>query len=927
MIFNFRFIFFFLCSIFIQLAASAQVIKGLVQDAKTHEPLPFANVFLNNTTKGTVTDTKGEFLLRSIGEPGSYELVVSFVGYDSYKVKINISEKEIMSASIGLVPSKQELTNVDVKASRDKVWEKQLKRFEKVFLGDDKLADSCKILNPWVIDFVQEKSGKMLAYAQEPIQIENKALGYSLFFYLKYFWMDRTGYFIVGNVRFVEKQSVDEKEFMNWQINRKISYLKSRQHLFKAIIDQRIQGEGFRIYSDNNPSATTTIRSAMFKDNLGKVVFPYDTTAIVAPGKDNTYKINLKGKVEVHYQNQRALVRTYRDISYPVSWIRLNNNSVVVNKDGYELNPTDVIVSGDMSSDRVSRMLPLDYKPTNVSTLKDESGEFLSQFQEKIYVHTDKPYYYPGEPLWLKGYINYNTPSLRDSLSSTVYVELINPQKEMVLSKTLEIDHGLFNNDLILPDVLPAGTYYLRAYTTFSRNFGDANLFLKPIPVLGPNDKADPNQMLSPLVEDSLLRITLDKQKYKPREKVTLTLQLLAEDGLPISANLSMSITDNQVVPIVEPVSLVKDFPFSEKDKHKNLVASYPVEYGFSFTGRFLNDKGKPEIAILNGIQFNPQNLVFTQSDEKGIFSISGLHFYDTAIFALKADKAKDAPYGKIELVERNAAAMDFKIVDLKVDLLPIKSPKRMVTEYEVPRGTRLLNEVEIKASRINVDATDYRIKRPYGKPDYVLKGKDINTGYGNLLFSLQGKFPGLNVRQANNEGQLSRWVVYLQRGLSILNPAEVLITVNNAIMTGTPESILSAINPNTVESIELKSGVNVLYGGLGGNGILAIYTKTDVSDEQVIKAPNFQQIKVPGYSPARRFRYPDYDDPETDKAQPDFRSTIYWNPNVINDPKTGLATVSFYTADLAGSYRVVVQGITQQGEPVMSEYFFEVDR
>jgi hypothetical protein len=208
-----------------------------------------------------------------------------------------------------------------------------------------------------------------------------------------------------------------------------------------------------------------------------------------------------------------------------------------------------------------------------------------------------------------------------------------------------------------------------------------------------------------------------------------------------------------------------------------------------------------------------------------------------------------------------------------------------------------------------------------------VLLAKDINASYGNLLLSLQGRFPGLNVRQMNSETEGTRWVVYLQRGISLTNPKEVLVTVNDAIVGGNPADILSAINPSDVESVELKKGVNVLYGGLGGNGILAIYTKQGATEDQIAKAQNFQQLKVAGYAPSRPFRFPDYSDPETDKSQPDFRSTIYWNPNVVTDAKTGMANVSFYTADLAGSYRVVAEGITQNGEPVRCEYFLSVDR
>ena len=84
--------------------------------------------------------------------------------------------------------------------------------------------------------------------------------------------------------------------------------------------------------------------------------------------------------------------------------------------------------------------------------------------------------------------------------------------------------------------------------------------------------------------------------------------------------------------------------------------------------------------------------------------------------------------------------------------------------------------------------------------------------------------------------------------------------------------------------------------------------------------------IKVPGYTPSRKFRFPDYEDPKTDASQADYRSLLYWNPEVRTNYKTGSATVSFYAADLPGRYRVVVEGVTQNGDPVRCVSFIEVD-
>src|SRR6185369_14591599 len=109
---------------------SAQGIQGSVVDVKTIEPLPFANVYLNNTTIGTVSNASGEFELKNI-PVGSYELIISFIGYESFKQPIVCEGNNLRLDTIRMSPAKIELANINVTATRDKSWEKQLKKFEK----------------------------------------------------------------------------------------------------------------------------------------------------------------------------------------------------------------------------------------------------------------------------------------------------------------------------------------------------------------------------------------------------------------------------------------------------------------------------------------------------------------------------------------------------------------------------------------------------------------------------------------------------------------------------------------------------------------------------------------------------------------------------------------------------------------------------
>jgi hypothetical protein len=93
----------------------------------------------------------------------------------------------------------------------------------------------------------------------------------------------------------LKKQSSDEKEVMQWQMHRKISYLRSRHHLFKAIVDQRINGEGFLFIlkaTMNLPMCAHPISR-----RSDKIMFPFDTSANRKAARDGkSFVITMKGR-------------------------------------------------------------------------------------------------------------------------------------------------------------------------------------------------------------------------------------------------------------------------------------------------------------------------------------------------------------------------------------------------------------------------------------------------------------------------------------------------------------------------------------------------------------------------------------------------------------------------------------------------------
>lgn len=75
-------------------ASYAQGIKGKVTDEKSGSGMPGVTVLIQGTNNGTATDAEGNYNL-SIGS-GSYQVVVSFIGYTTQTIKVNVDgQKEL----------------------------------------------------------------------------------------------------------------------------------------------------------------------------------------------------------------------------------------------------------------------------------------------------------------------------------------------------------------------------------------------------------------------------------------------------------------------------------------------------------------------------------------------------------------------------------------------------------------------------------------------------------------------------------------------------------------------------------------------------------------------------------------------------------------------------------------------------------------
>ncbi|WP_159473418.1 TonB-dependent receptor [Dyadobacter sp. 3J3] len=890
----------FIFFIFISGSILAQTgkISGRVIDAKTLEPLPFTNVYINNTTIGVTTDTSGKFILPNL-PLGSTEIVFSFIGYLPQQLKIVVKETGNTPLAISLVADSQQLSEVAIKSGRDKNWEKQLKKFEKVFFGN---TANCKILNAWALDFTEENN-TMTAKAPIPLEIENDVLGYKLFFQLKKFGFSATEFSIVGNIRFTEMETTDKSVAANWMKNRESAYRASAKFLMKSILDGNMSKHGFVLYKDKLKGSP---RSDNFSLEIKHNLLPYDTTGMVARLSGiNEFRISAKEKMEVHNKLDNTKNRFYVDVSNPVSWLETRNGYILINKEGTILNPTDVAISGAMADGRVSGMLPFDYKPGSIITVQSPESLLAKSLQEKVYLQTDRPYYYPGENIWFSGFMNYSTPGLMDTLSKVLYVDLIAADKKIRKTLVIPIDSGRAAGAIQIPSKIAPGNYVLRAYTQWMRNYGIDQFFYKPVAILSPTEGID--GIAAGSLTDSLLKIKFDKTDYKTMSKVKMTVSLdsVLLNNL-IKGTFSVTVLDEKLtVPTTELTSIKDDFELSAIPKEIPSNFRYPIQSGISMDGIYQDKKGKPKKAKLTLIPENMGGIYQTSTSNTGEFAIKNLMFYDSTKFVFQPAE------GKVIVVNQDSPYLPEKLPVSNLKHKSLSTP-RLYNSNDTLRAT-LLKEFKVTGAKI------VKEENIYAKPDFYIKGPSMGN-FGSAAEAIAAKVPGFKLISEDNNWYLiwNRFTINGRDG----HPQEPNLYIDNVMVTGeTAGNRLFQLNPAMIDHIEVNGMITANQGANGANGLVSVFTKK--TNEVDTKALSY--FTAHGFDRTLPFPNPDYDVFKPTASGKDNRSTLYWNPRFeIISPRIPV-TLSFFTSGQTGNFRVIIEGITNRGNTIHSEAVIQV--
>ncbi|PZX47809.1 carboxypeptidase-like regulatory domain-containing protein [Algoriphagus chordae] len=913
-----RLLYFLLAVGFINFSVNAQTISGTVKDSKTGEPMPFANVFINNTTIGSTTDEQGNYSI-SGKFSRTVELVASFVGYETSTKTLNISGAT--KANFSLNPLESILSEVELKSRRDKKWERDLRRFKEVFLAvpDDPFSSQLEIKNPWVLDFetVKENGPNYVhATAQAPLQIANNALGYDVTYYLTdyRFYNNRSSY--LGFVFFSPQDISDSTALATLDANKETSYIGSIRHLFKSILLSNVAEENFEIY-ELDKSSMLRERTNVYHEELGKSIKLLDGDSIQRiPLENGNYRIVWPFEAEIHYKNKTWWNDYYTDLYHPISWITAPLGYFDIDRNGVPVMPSQVVLSGYMGRARMGRFLPYDFMPSE--TFEKYLAEVDTSLQqitrwnnlrERPYFSTNKPYYYPGETVWLGGEMLYQNKIMSDSLSRVLYVDLMDKNAKIIQSETFPIKGGKISGALVLPKELQSGDYFLRAYTEWMRNFPEQDIFLRAVPILKKEENVTAVPISNPdLFGDltiSMMDTIYNRDSYK---EMKIDLSFLDETEELTDAHFTLSLTDADLVSTIgDSPSIISAMEWLDKSPSPTnfSLSNHQIEYGITVDGQFKSDKKRdPVINPITIVRDDLADYGIVKTDSSGYFRATGLFFTDTATISIAAMDSKQRHYGSVTVNE--------------------KTKPLFVGSY--PKLNYQTYQRQDDGLKFDISG-DYVLLEEFVKEDEKIETmEDRNYGYGPSDREISGdKLATISPEAlAGQLGFKNGWktIGNYNFGLKASNPLLIIDGAQYPFLDNESFDILiSTFIPAELESIKVYTFNSASFGMAGFGGVIMITTKkgqrTKPGKDNAFNSSEFQQFHIRGFSP--EIAFPDnYENEDPVEIKP----TLYWNANAETDGGTYFFKVKIPQALKRMNLRV--EGLTKDG--LAFEKTFEID-
>ncbi len=375
---------FFITFLIVQgLSAQSQIytLSGTVKDSTTGKPIAAVSVFLNGTSKGTITHDDGSFVLTAI-PAGGYQLIISAVGYTTLQTLINTSQIP-SNLNVTLYRQASELAAVTVTPDIRNGWNKWGGTFWNYFIGTTDNATSCTIENKEVLRFhYNRKSKRLIVGAVEPLIITNRALGYTIEYRFGEFSYDFSDPLVKFNgfLFFREMTPTYDGQQKVWESARQRVYFGSLIHFMRSLYQGRLHEEGFLILHQVKKTNTEKERvKAIYNPSIAaaggissdsiryyrKILREPDYFIHTLNNYDTLLTINADRTRSFYFTGVFTVAHVQLGIPHPSSSMELTSPVSLHIEENGSYSPQQILLlkGAWAKSETVANFLPSDYTP------------------------------------------------------------------------------------------------------------------------------------------------------------------------------------------------------------------------------------------------------------------------------------------------------------------------------------------------------------------------------------------------------------------------------------------------------------------------------------------------------------------------------------------------------------------------------------
>lgn len=368
---------------------------------------------------------------------------------------------------------------------------------------------------------------------------------------------------------------------------------------------------------------------------------------------------------------------------------------------------------------------------------------------EHVYIHCDKYSCLAGDTIWFKGYIF--AGAFPSTLSTNLYVDLFSDKGQSIQKNEFPILGSQAIGQLSMPDSLPSGSYWIRAYTKYQTNFDLPNFFMIPIRVFHDQDSKNvkySTREKQQIVENSaIVDLHVDTLDSGPLGYNSWVVNL--KDSVLYHCSVSVTDADKTTEP---PIWLKRPDIINSSDyipRFMKMDTNFLEWRGTASKAYSKKLIRKDNLMILLVKDSTILRQMVIPVDSVGQFKLSHLFFFDRAALQFQLnqqDDYADGPAKNVKLVLDEFSSPAFQIPNgwvtkdtlIKIDSYNIR---KSITNY--PRG-RQLKEVQIKGWKIQRKELDHHYATgAFSQP--AMYSFDLRTDkrWNNLGSYLRANLPG----------------------------------------------------------------------------------------------------------------------------------------------------------------------------------------